>query len=250
MIGSILLQSTTPITTAATAAADTLQKAVSNLLTPAAAAPEELSLIDLLLKGGPVMIPIGICSLIAAYIIIERFIAIRRSMRDETGFMNNIRDFIKNGNIDAAKALCKNTHTPTARMIEKGIARIGKPLGDIEKAIENVGNMEVVKLERGMSALSTVAGASPMLGFLGTVTGMVRAFYDMKAEYDRTHESINIGVLSSGMYEAMVTTVAGLVIGIIALVCYNILSGMIKKAVFRMESSSIEFLDLLHEPAK
>ncbi len=213
-------------------------------------ATSEMTLFDLLMAGGPVMIPILICSVVAVYIIIERLIAINKLSKDPSNFMNNIRDYITSGNIDAAKALCKNTNIPVARMIEKGISRLGKPLPDIEKAIENVGNIEVVKMERGLSALATCASAAPMLGFLGTVTGMVRAFYDMNMEYQRTHESINIGVLSSGMYEAMVTTVAGLVVGIIALVCYNILSAMIKKVIFKMECSSIEFLDLLDEPVK
>ncbi len=209
-----------------------------------------LTLFDLLMAGGPVMIPIFICSIIAVYIIVERLITINKQAKDPSNFMNNIRDYISSGNIDAAKALCKNTNNPVARMIEKGIARLGKPLPDIEKAIENVGNIEVVKMERGLNALATCASAAPMLGFLGTVTGMVRAFYDMNLEYQRTHESINIGVLSSGMYEAMVTTVAGLIVGIIALVFYNILTSMIKKVIFKMESSSIEFLDLLEEPVK
>ena len=135
-------------------------------------------------------------------------------------------------------------------MLGKGISRLGKPLPDIEKAIENVGNIEVVKMERGLSLLATCAGAAPMLGFLGTVTGMVRAFYDMKMEYERTHESINIGVLSGGMFEAMITTVAGLIVGIVALVAYNVLASMIKKVIFKMESSSVEFMDLLEEPVK
>lgn len=231
-------------------AADSAKTAVNSL--PVLSQPKEstLSFFDLVLMGGPVMIPILLCSVVAFYIIVERYLAVRKAMKDDINFMNNIRDFIQNGNIESAKSLCKNTYLPVARMIEKGISRIGKPLGDIEKAIENVGNIEVVKLERGMSALATCASAAPMLGFLGTVTGMVRAFYDMKMEWDRTHESISIGVLSGGMFEAMITTVAGLTIGIIALVSYNVLSGMIKKAIFKMETASIEFLDLLHQPSK
>jgi biopolymer transport protein ExbB len=198
------------------------------------------------MKGGPVMIPILICSVIAVYIMIERYFAIRKATKDEPGFMNNIRDYISNGNVEAAKALCRNTTTPVARMVEKGIARIGKPLGDIEKAIENVGNIEVVKLEKGLSLLGTCAGAAPMLGFLGTVSGMIRAFYNMS----KAGKTVEISVLSGGMYEAMVTTVAGLIVGIVALVGYNLLSAMVQKAVYKMENTSIEFLDLLHEPAK
>ncbi len=246
MLNSILLQMLT--SPAADSAANAANTVAAQMHTPPKV--ETLSFLDMLLLGGYVMIPIAICSIIAVYIIIERYIAIRNASRGDFNFMNNIRDFIQNGNIASAKSLCKNTPTPIARMIDKGISRIGKPLGDIEKAIENVGNMEVVKLERGMLSLATCASAAPMLGFLGTVIGMVRAFYDMKVEWERTQESINIGVLSGGMFEAMVTTVAGLIVGIIALVSYNILSGMIKKAIFKMESSSIEFLDLLHEPAK
>lgn len=214
-----------------------------------AATEDTMTMWDLIVAGGPVMIPIFLCSIIATYIIIERLIALNKLSRDPSNFMNHIRDYISSGNIDAARALCRNTNTPVSRMLEKGISRLGKPLPDIEKAIENVGNMEVVKMEKGLSLLATCAGAAPMLGFLGTVTGMVRAFYDMNMEYQRTHENINIGVLASGMYEAMVTTVAGLIVGIVALVCYNILTAMIKKVLFKMESTSIEFLDLLEEPA-
>lgn len=222
------------------------QTSIAELAQPAAATDETISILALAMKGGPVMIPILLCSVIAVYIMIERYFAIRRATKDEPGFMNNIRDYIINGNIEAAKALCRNTTTPVARMIEKGIARIGKPLGDIEKAIENVGNIEVVKLEKGLSLLGTCAGAAPMLGFLGTVSGMIRAFYNMS----KAGKTVEISVLSGGMYEAMVTTVAGLIVGIVALVGYNLLSAMVQKAVYKMENTSIEFLDLLHEPAK
>jgi len=207
---------------------------------------EELSLLELAAKGGPIMIPIALCSVLAIYIIVERYVAIKKSSKTDANFMNNIRDFIHTGNMDAAKALCKNTDNPIARMIEKGINRIGKPLSDIEKAIENTGNIEVVKMEKGLSLLATVAGAAPMLGFLGTVTGMIKAFYNMS----KAGNTIEIGVLSGGMYEAMTTTVAGLIVGIIALVSYNLLAAMVERVVFHMESSSIEFMDLLQEPAK
>lgn len=207
---------------------------------------ETLSLWDLALKGGPIMIPIAICSIIAVYIIFERYFAIRKSSKDDPNFMNNIRDFISNGNIDAARSLCRNTESPIARMIEKGVSRIGKPLSDIEKAVENIGNIEVVKMEKGLSLLATVAGAAPMLGFLGTVTGMIKAFYNMS----KAGKTIDISLLSGGMYEAMVTTVAGLIVGIFALVSYNLLAAMVEKVVFKMETTSIEFMDLLQEPAK
>ncbi len=222
------------------------QTSIADMAQPVAATDETISVLELAMKGGPVMIPILLCSVIAVYIMIERYFAIRKATKDEPGFMNNIRDYISNGNVEAAKALCRNTTTPVARMVEKGIARIGKPLGDIEKAIENVGNIEVVKLEKGLSLLGTCAGAAPMLGFLGTVTGMIRAFYNMS----KAGKTVEISVLSGGMYEAMVTTVAGLLVGIVALVGYNLLSAMVQKAVYKMENTSIEFLDLLHEPAK
>jgi biopolymer transport protein ExbB len=207
---------------------------------------ETLSLLELASKGGPIMIPIALSSILAVYIIVERYFAIKKSSKTDSNFMNNIRDYIHTGNMDAAKALCKNTDNPVARMIEKGINRIGKPLSDIEKAIENTGNIEVVKMEKGLSLLATVAGAAPMLGFLGTVTGMIKAFYNMS----KAGDTIELSVLSGGMYEAMTTTVAGLIVGIIALVSYNLLSAMVEKVVFKMESSSIEFMDLLQEPAK
>ncbi len=224
-----------------TAATDTVAAAAAALPTE-----ETLSLWDLTLKGGPIMVPIALCSVIAVYIIFERYFAIKKSSKSDPNFMNNIRDFISNGNIDAARSLCKNTDSPIARMVEKGVSRIGKPLGDIEKAIENVGNIEVVKMEKGLSLLATVAGAAPMLGFLGTVTGMIKAFYNMS----KAGKTIDISLLSGGMYEAMVTTVAGLIVGIFALVAYNLLAAMVEQVVFKMETTSIEFMDLLQEPAR
>ncbi len=225
-----------------------ITQAADSLAANAAGTGEEetLSLLELASKGGPIMIPIALSSILAVYIIVERYFAIKKSSKADSNFMNNIRDYIHTGNMDAAKALCKNTDNPIARMIEKGINRIGKPLSDIEKAIENTGNIEVVKMEKGLSLLATVAGAAPMLGFLGTVTGMIKAFYNMS----KAGDTIELSVLSGGMYEAMTTTVAGLIVGIIALVSYNLLSAMVEKVVFKMESSSIEFMDLLQEPAK
>lgn len=191
------------------------------------------------------MLPIALMSVIAIYIFIERYIVINRASRDEHNFMNNIRDFIHNGRIDSALSLCKNNHTPIARMIEKGIIRIGKPLNDINAAIENVGKLEVSKLEKNMAALATIAGAAPMLGFLGTVTGMVQAFYDMSM----AGNNIDIAMLSGGIYQAMITTVAGLIVGIVGYICYNILVARVEKVVFILEARATEFMDLLHEPA-
>ncbi len=207
---------------------------------------ETISLFDMALKGGIIMIPLLLFSIISVYIIIERYVAIKKANKIEMNFMNKIRDFIHSGNIDAARALCKNTVNPIARMMEKGINRIGKPLNDIEKAIENVGNIEVVRLEKGLSTLATIAGAAPMIGFLGTVLGMIKAFYNMS----KAGKQVEIAMLSGGMYEAMVTTVAGLFVGLIALIAYNLLAAMVQKVIYKMETSSIEFMDLLQEPAK
>lgn len=203
------------------------------------------SMWELALKGGPVMIPIALCSVVGLYIFVERYLTLQKAAKIDENFMSNIRDFMMSDNIPAAKALCKQTNSPIARMIEKGIDRIGKPLRDIEASIENVGKMELFKLERGIGILATVAGLAPMLGFFGTVTGMVRAFYNMA----NAGNNISVGLLSGGIYEALVTTVAGLAVGIPALVCYNWLIGLIEKIVNKMEANSIEFIDLLQEPA-
>ena len=205
-----------------------------------------LSIWDLALKGGWIMLPLAILSVIAIYIFIERFLIITRATKFEDNFMNNIRDFIHDGKIDSAVALCKSTRGHLARMIEKGVMRIGKPLNDINAAIENVGKLEVSKLEKNIAALATVAGAAPMIGFLGTVMGMVRAFYDMAM----AGNNIDIALLSEGIYQAMVTTIAGLTVGIIAYICYNILVARIEKVIFLLEARATEFMDVLHEPAK
>jgi len=205
-----------------------------------------MSIWDLAVKGGWIMIVLGIFSIIAVYVFIERFLAIRRSSNEEKNFMNNIRDFIHEGRIDSAITLCKNNNSPIARMIEKGLSRIGRPLSDINTAIENIGKLEVSRLEKNIAGLATIAGASPMLGFLGTVIGMVKAFYDMSM----AGNNIDIQLLSTGIYQAMVTTVGGLIVGIIAYICYNILVARIEKLVFILEARSTEFMDVLHEPAK
>ncbi|MCB0396207.1 MAG: MotA/TolQ/ExbB proton channel family protein [Flavobacteriales bacterium] len=207
---------------------------------------ETLSVFSLLVKGGLVMIPLAILSLMAVYIFIERMLAIRKASEEDNHFMNNIRDFIHDGKLDSAKDLCKRTDNPIARMIEKGLSRLGRPLTDISTAIENVARLEVFKLEKTLATLATIAGAAPMLGFLGTVIGMIRAFHNMATG----GANIEVNALAGGIYEAMVTTAAGLTIGIIAYVGYNILVSRVEKVVNKMEARSIEFLDVLHEPAK
>jgi biopolymer transport protein ExbB len=203
-----------------------------------------MNLWDLTLKGGPIMIPIFILSFIAVYIFGDRYFAIQRASKVDPNLMNQIKQNITAGKIDAALAICRSTNKPLARMIEKGITRIGRPLDDVNKAIENVGGLEIAQLEKGLPWLASAAGGAPMLGFLGTVTGMVRAFYDMAS----AGNNIDIQLLSSGIYEAMVTTVAGLIVGIAAYFAYNILVSRIENLIFKMEMSTTEFMDLLNEP--
>lgn len=207
--------------------------------------PEELELIDLTLKGGVIMIPIGILFLIGIYVTIDRYLTIKKAGKEDPAFMANIKDMVANGNIMGAKSLCANNGTPIGRMMEKGIARIGKPMKNIEVAIENVGKLEIYRLEKGMAFLATVAGAAPMLGFLGTVTGMITAFFNMASQGN----NIDVSQLSGGIYEAMVTTVAGLIVGIFAYMAHNLLTASIEKVIYRMEAATVEFIDLLQEPA-
>lgn len=205
-------------------------------------------LIDLILKGGPLgAIIVGILlvlSVIALYIFIERYLMINRASRIDQNFMNNIRNSVQSGNIDGAKTLCRNHDSPVSRMVEKGLMRIGKPLRDIDAAIENVGNLEIFKLEKNLSTLASIAGSAPMIGFFGTVTGMIIAFYKMATEQNVTPD-----VLAGGIYQALITTAFGLAIGIMAFIGYNILVSRVDKVVFKMEQSTVEFMDLLQEPA-
>ena len=214
-------------------------------ITEAAPASESINLIDLTMKGGPVMIPLAILSIIAVYLTIERYLTLKKASKLEANFMANIKDLVLNGNIKGAKALCERTNSPIARMIEKGVTRIGKPLQDIDTSIHNVGNIEINKLETGMPTLATISGAAPMLGFLGTVTGMVSAFHKMSS----AGANLTVSLLAGGIYEALVTTVAGLIIGIFAYIAYNQLTSMIEKIIHRMEASAVEFIVLLQEPA-
>jgi biopolymer transport protein ExbB len=207
---------------------------------------EKLRIIDLVFDPSSlwIMLPLLVMLAIAVYIFVERLLTINKSAKEERNFMNNIRDFIHSGRIESALALCKGNGTPLARMIEKGITRIGKPLTDISAAIENTGNLEVQRLEKKVSVLATIAGAAPMLGFLGTVVGMVLAFHNMSANPN----NLNISDLSGGIYMAMITTVGGLIVGIIAYICYNIIVARIQQVVYMLEAKSTEFIDLLHEP--
>ncbi len=215
----------------------------------ALAAPEvaEMNYFEMAKKGGPlIMIPMLILSVIAVYIFIERCVAIHKASKLDKDFMDRIKDYITEGKIDSATKLCRQNNTPSARMIEKGISRIGKPMNDVLVAIENVGNLETTKLERGFTTLATIAGGAPMLGFLGTVLGMVEAFYDMA----NAGNNVDITVLSNGIYTAMITTVAGLIVGILAYFAYNFLVSRLDSVVQKMELNTMEFMDLLNEPIK
>ncbi|MDR0415050.1 MAG: MotA/TolQ/ExbB proton channel family protein [Prevotellaceae bacterium] len=214
----------------------------TNFILLQAVEQQQLDFIKLAIKGGWVMIPILLLSIIAVFIFMERFFAIRRASKVDNHFMSNIREYILSNRTDAAIALCQATAIPQARLIEKGIKRIGVPLNDIQTAIENEGNLEVARLEKGLAILAMVAGGAPMLGFLGTVTGMVRAFFNMA----NAGNNLDIQLLSSGIYEAMVTTIAGLIVGVIAFFGYNLLIAQVQRVVFHLEASTMEFMDMLY----
>lgn len=209
------------------------------------ATEQTLSYLQLAKEGGWIMIVLAVLSIIAVYIFIERYIVVKRAMRFDNSFMDRIREYMKDGKVESAKALCRGCDSPIARMIEKGLTRLGRPLSDINTTIENVGTVEVGKLEKGVSLLSMIASASPMIGFLGTVTGMIRAFFNMS----KAGNNIDIELLSSGIYEAMVTTVGGLIVGIIAYIFYTIIVAKIQNVVNLLEAKATEFMDVLNEPA-
>lgn len=211
----------------------------------ATAQPVELSVWELCIKGGFIMIPLALLLLISVYIFIERYIVISRADKQDASFMKRIKDYIHEGEIESAKNLCKKTDTPYSRLILKGITRIGRPMNDVLVAIENTGNLEIANLGKGLPWLATTAAGAPMLGFLGTVVGMVEAFFALA----NAGSSANVTVLAGGIYEALVTTVAGLTVGIIALFAYNALVARINGVMKLLEGKTMEFMDLLNEPA-
>lgn len=212
---------------------------------PAVTPTQEISVWDLCLKGGFIMIPLIVLSLVSIYIFFERWIALRKAASDDATFMKKIKDYIHEGEIESAENLCKKTDTPYSRLILKGISRIGRPMNDVLVAIENVGNIEVARLGKGFTWLATTVAGAPMLGFLGTVTGMVKAFFSLAS----AGNNANISILANGIYEALVTTVAGLIVGIIALFAYNYLSARVNHVMNQLENKTMEFMDLLNEPA-
>ena len=216
------------------------------VLTPVTVAADEMNLWDMAVKGGWIMIVLGVMSLIGFYILFERNYVIRKAGKEDPLFMDKIKDYILGGEIKAAIDYCHSVNTPSARMIEKGITRLGRPVSDVQAAIENVGNFEVAKLEKGLTIMATIAGGAPMLGFLGTVTGMVKAFFEMA----NAGNNIDITLLSGGIYEAMITTVGGLIVGIIMMFAYNYLVTLVDGVVNKMEGKTMAFMDLMNEPAK
>lgn len=203
-----------------------------------------LSIIELAIEGGWIMIPLAVLSMAAIYLFVERLLVINKANLDPDAFMGRVKDLVMRGDINGAKMLCAQNDTPVARMIEKGISRIGSPLKTIEASIENVGKIEIFKLEKNLSTLATIAGVAPMIGFLGTVIGMVQAFIAISQE----EGSVSPKLLSSGIYTAMITTVAGLIVGIVAYLAYNFLITRVQKVIHKMEYTSVDFIDLLQEP--
>lgn len=228
---------------AVTSAVEELQLAETVVETPPV---KDLSVWELCLEGGWVMIPLAILAIVAIYVFVERAIVIRRAAKEDTSFMQRIKDYIHEGEIESAQNLCSQTDTPYSRLIAKGISRIGRPMNDVLVAIENTGNIEVANLGKGLPWLATTAAGAPMIGFLGTVIGMVQAFYNLAS----AGSSANIDVLAGGIYEALVTTVAGLMVGILALFAYNYLVARINGVMNNLEGKTMEFMDLLNEPAK
>ncbi len=213
--------------------------------TAVTATEQSFSLIEMAAKGGWLMIVLAILSVIAIYIFGKKWWMIHKASQVDNNFMRDIRDYIHEGKVKSAVSLCEKYDSPVARLVQKGIERIGRPLSDIQTAVENTGNVEVARLEKGLSSLDTVSGGAPMIGFLGTVIGMVQAFFNMA----NAGNNIDITLLSSGIYTAMITTVGGLIVGILAYFAYNYLTAQISDLVFKMESATIDFMDLLHEPA-
>ena len=206
---------------------------------------EEIRFGDLLLKGGWVMIPLGILLVLALVMFFERYFTIRKAARDESSLMGQVKASIIAGKLDSAIALCRNSNTPLGRMLQKGLLRIGRPIKDIEGAIENIGKLEVSKLEKNIGIIGIVAGIAPMFGFIGTIAGVIKIFYDISKT-----DNISMGVISGGLYQKMITSAAGLIVGIIAYVCYQILNMMVDKVILKLETDAIEFIDLLEEPSK
>jgi biopolymer transport protein ExbB len=228
-------------------ATDTAHKLLDTAKTAGlqATSGQEIHFGDLIIKGGWVMIPIGVLALLGLIIFFERYFTIRKASKNDANLMIQVRSSIIMGNLESAKAICRNSNTPLGRMLQKGLLRIGRPIKDIEGAIENVGRLEVSKLEKNIGILGIVAGIAPMFGFLGTIIGVIKIFYDISET-----GNLSIGVISGGLYVKMITSAAGLTVGIVAYVGYHILNMMVEKVILGLETDAIEFIDLLEEPSK
>lgn len=209
------------------------------------AAEQSISVLDLAMKGGVIMIPLALMWLIATYVFIERLMTINKAGKVPQSFMNNVKDLVLKGDVNGARLICTQNDTPIARIIEKGILRIGKPIESIEKSMENIGKLEIYKLEKNLVILTIIAGIAPMFGFLGTIAGMIQTFFNISITSD-----ITLGSIAGGIYVKMVTSATGLVIGIIAYISYSYLNAQIDKVVNKMEAASAEFIDVLHAPVK
>jgi biopolymer transport protein ExbB len=218
---------------------DTMMTAAEQMVEPM----ERLTFMDLLFKGGWVMIPLGFLALVGLIIFFERYFTIRKAARFDTNLMVQVKQSILSGKLETAIALCRNNSSPLGRMLQKGLLRIGRPIKDIEGAIENVGKLEVAHLEKNINILGIIAGIAPMLGFVGTIIGVISIFHEVEIE-----GVINIGTVSGGLYVKMVSSATGLIIGIIAYIGYHILNMMVDRIILRMETDAVEFIDLLDEP--
>ena len=234
---SLLLQ----VTDTAQKVADT----VKNLSQTTTATGDTLRFGDLLVKGGVIMIPIGLLAVLGLVIFFERYFTIRKASKNEENLLIQVRSSIHTGNLDSAVAICRNSNSPLGRMLQKGLLRIGRPIKDIEGAIENIGKLEVAKLEKNINILGIIAGVAPMFGFLGTIYGVIKIFYDIASS-----GNLSIGVISGGLYVKMVTAAAGLFVGMVAYICYHILNMMVDRVILKLETDAIEFIDLLEEPSK
>lgn len=223
------------------------QTAVDTVANSSIAAPaavhQQITLLDLLLKGGWIMIPLVILAILTVFLSVERFLAIRNASRIDQHFMSNIRDYLLNGKMEPAVMLCRNTNTPIARLLGKGIKRIGKPIKEVESAVEGEGRLEIYKLEKNMNYLAIIAGIAPMMGFVGTISGVIKIFYTISVE-----KVISIDGIAGGLYEKMITSATGLLIGIVAFTCYNLLNNMIDRVSYMLEANAVDFVDLIQEP--
>ena len=244
MLNFVIMQITSP------AAVDTARKAVNaaapaNGMAPSLKTEDSLSLLEMVMKGGYIMVPLVILSILAIYFIVERMIIVSKASRLDANFMNNIKDSVLNGNLESARNLCRNTSSPVARMIEKGIARIGQPVREIEEAMGSVGKIEIYRIEKNVGYLSLIAKLAPMFGFIGTILGVIKLFYALSLTDDFT-----IKTVSDGLYTKMVSSAGGLIVGILAFLGYFILNSMVEKVINKMEKSTVQFMDLLQEPSK